>query len=802
MKTNHIKKITKTTASLAFLFSFTESRAQTNAGESIPAAKDAEQELYIIDTAFSSELSEMVVSSRRRKEKVQNIPIPIAVVGGVTVAEAGAFNVNRLKELVPTVQLYSSNPRNTTLNIRGLGSTFGLTNDGIDPGVGFYVDGVYFARPAATTLDFIDIERIEILRGPQGTLFGKNTTAGAFNIITAKPEFTLGAKAELSYGNLGFIQAKTSLTGALHSKLATRFSFSGTQRDGLLYNVATQKRTNDLNNLGAKAQFLYKPNERVSALLSGDFTRQRPDGFAQVYAGTVTTQRAGYRQFENIIKDLNYTLPSRNPFDRVIDHNTTWRSDNDLGGIALNLDVELGNGTLTSTSAWRYWNWNPSNDRDFTGLEVLKLSQAPSVHHQWSQEIRYAGELSRKTKVVVGAFFIGQQLKPSPYHTEESGKDQWRFSQSSASPLWQTPGLLDGYGIRTTSSLNALSSAVFANIDWQISKRLFVLPGIRFNYDKKEVDFDRTTYGGLVTSDPALLAIKNQVYSNQAFKADVDNTNISGNVTVQYRYNNNLNAYATYTTGFKPVGVNLGGLPSQNGEAILALAKVKPEYVNHVELGVKTKPSQSSVLNFTVFNTEVKDYQTQVQTAELGVNRGYLANAERVRVSGAELDGNIRLESGLSFYGSLAYTDGKYVSFKNAPVPLEETGAQQSFKDISGGRLPGISKWAASFGGEYNVKGSLFDQQGQYYLAVDAYYRSAFSSSNSPSQFLNIDAYTLLNARLGFRTVKGVGVNIWVRNLLDKDYFEQLVPAAGNAGHYAAVLGDQRTYGITFRYQF
>lgn len=801
MKTNHIKKITKTTASLAFLFSFTESRAQTNTGQSTPPAIDAEQELYIADTAFSSELSEMVVSSRRRKEKVQNIPIPIAVVGGVTVAEAGAFNVNRLKELVPTVQLYSSNPRNTTLNIRGLGSTFGLTNDGIDPGVGFYVDGVYYARAAATTLDFIDIERIEILRGPQGTLFGKNTTAGAFNIITAKPEFTLGAKAELSYGNLGFIQAKTSLTGALHSKLATRFSFSGTQRDGLLYNTATQKHTNDLNNLGAKAQFLYKPNERVSALLSGDFSRQRPDGFAQVYAGTVTTQRPDYRQFENIIKDLNYTLPSRNPFDRLIDHNTTWRSDNDLGGISLNLDIELGNGTLTSTSAWRYWNWNPSNDRDFTGLEVLKLSQAPSVHHQWSQEIRYAGELSRKTKIVVGAFFIGQQLKSSPYHTEESGKDQWRFSQSATSPLWQTPGLLDGYGIRTTSSLNALSSAVFANIDWQISKHLFVLPGIRFNYDKKAVDFERTTYGGLVTSDPALLAIKNQVYSNQAFKADVDNTNISGNVTVQYRHNNNVNAYATYTTGFKPVGVNLGGLPSQNGEAMLDLAKVKPEYVNHVELGIKTKPGQSSVLNFTIFNTEVKDYQTQVQTAELGVNRGYLANAERVRVSGAELDGNIRLENGLSFYASLAYTDGIYVSFKNAPVPLEETGAEQSFKDISGGKLPGISKWAASFGGEYNIKGNLFDQEGQYYLAVDAYYRSAFSSSNSPSQFLNIDAYTLLNARLGFRIVKGIGVNLWVRNLLDKDYFEQLVPAAGNAGHYAAVLGDQRTYGITFRYQ-
>jgi iron complex outermembrane receptor protein len=132
-------------------------------------------------------LNEVVVTARRRAETAQEVPIPISVVSGAAVEEAGAFNVNRIKELVPTVQLYSSNPRNTTLNIRGLGSTFGLTNDGIDPGVGFYVDGVYFARPAATSLDFIDIEQIEVLRGPQGTLFGKNTTAGAFNVTTAGP---------------------------------------------------------------------------------------------------------------------------------------------------------------------------------------------------------------------------------------------------------------------------------------------------------------------------------------------------------------------------------------------------------------------------------------------------------------------------------------------------------------------------------------------------------------------------------------------------------------------------------------
>lgn len=182
---------------------------------------------------FDNLLSEVVVTARRRSETAQEIPIPITVLGGARVEESGAFNVNRLKELVPSVQLYTSNPRNTGINIRGLGSPFGLTNDGLDPGVGFYVDGVYFARPAAATLDFIDIDRIEVLRGPQGTLFGKNTTAGAFNITTKKPQFESGAAFEVSYGNFGYIQAKASITGPIiKDKLAARISFSGTQRDG------------------------------------------------------------------------------------------------------------------------------------------------------------------------------------------------------------------------------------------------------------------------------------------------------------------------------------------------------------------------------------------------------------------------------------------------------------------------------------------------------------------------------------------------------------------------------------------
>jgi iron complex outermembrane receptor protein len=768
-----------------------------------------------IDLFDENVLAEIVVTARRRSETVQEVPIPISVIGGELAEDAGAFNVNRVKEIVPSVQLYTSNPRNTGINIRGLGSPFGLTNDGLDPGVGFYVDGVYYARPAAATLDFIDVERIEVLRGPQGTLFGKNTTSGAFNITTRKPSFEPGANFEVSYGNYGYIQAKSSITGPLSKKFAARISFSGTQRDGVIENVRTGQNVNDINNLGGRAQLLFKPSENTSIILAGDASSQRPVGYAQVVAGVVETNRSALRQFNTIITDLNYALPSLNAFDRKIDHDTPWKSDNDLGGISLNIDSKIGKGTLTSTTAWRYWNWGPSNDRDFTGLQSLAKSQNPARHENWSQEIRYGGEFSSNLSGVIGVFYIDQEVKING--TEESGSDQWRFVQTSNSNLWQTPGLFEGFGISTKSSIKSKSAAIFANADWKITEKFHVQPGIRFNYDVKDVVYDRTAYGGLDTATyqgskadkVALQGFKNGVYSNQYYVADADENNVTYNITLAYKASKRFNAYATYSTSYKPVGVNVAGLPVISGAVATDLAVIKPEDVKHIEAGVKTSPIENLNLNLTVFNTDISNYQTNVQSPELNVNRGYIANAEKVSVSGAELDANIRINRHFSFYAAATYTDGKYDKFTNAPLPLEETGAtnddgaQVAFKDVSDERLPGISKFAGSLGGEY-LSGAvkILALESKVFIGFDSYYRSEFSSSPSPSKYLNIDGYGLLNARVGFRTETGLSCFVWGRNLSDKDYYEQLLPAGGNAGHYAGVLGDPRTYGVTLRYNY
>lgn len=748
------------------------------------------------------ELAEVLITARRRSEEVQKVPIPITVINGIKAEQAGAFNVERVKELIPSVQLYSSNPRNTTLNIRGLGSTFGLTNDGIDPGVGFYVDGVYYARPAATTMNFIDLERIEVLRGPQGTLFGKNTTSGAFNITTGLPEFTPSGKVEVGFGNLGYIQAKTTLTGPLSDKIAGRVSLIGTQRNGTLENVSTGKYINDMNNLGFRGKLLFVPSSKWEIVFSGDASFQRPDGYAQVIVGVADTQYPDYRKFSSIIADLNYRLPSEDAFDRKIDHDTPWRSKNDLGGGALDVDYQLASGTLTSTSAWRYWKWGPSNDRDFTGLSVLSFSQAPSIHRQWSQEFRYAGELSKKLSGVFGLYFLGQTLNTDPYHTEESGDAQWRFSQRTQSELWATPGLFDGYGIRTTSTLESQSAAVFGQLDWEITKKWHLLTGLRYNYDNKDVSFDRQTYGGLETDNPELLVLKASVYTAQKFDVKVANQNLSGQVTLSFFPLENLMSFLTFSNSYKPVGINLGGLPTENGVPILDLAEIKPEYVRHLETGIKSQPIKGATLNLTLYRTEIEDYQTLVQNTQQGTNRGYLANAEKVSVQGVELEGSIPFTPFWSLHSSVSYTDGIYVSFPNAPVPIEETGGERSFKDISGQTLPGISKWSGSLGTELTRPGSFVGKESDFFIAGELFFRSSFSSSPTPSKYLVVNGYALVNARIGVRAKDGFSVMLWTRNLLNQDYFEQLLPASGSAGQYAGVLGDPVTYGLTMQLGF
>jgi iron complex outermembrane receptor protein len=205
--------------------------------------------------------------------------------------------------------------------------------------------------------------------------------------------------------------------------------------------------------------------------------------------------------------------------------------------------------------------------------------------------------------------------------------------------------------------------------------------------------------------------------------------------------------------------------------------------------------------NLAVYDTEIKDFQAQVVNAGVGVLRGYLANADKVRVRGLEFDGSASVGRRLSLYAAAAFTDGKYVSFPDAPPPLEETGGPQ-VKDISGSALPGISKRAVSVGGEYVQPSVIGGRRGQLFAAFDTSYRSSFSSSASASTYLVVDGYTLVNARVGFRAAERWTVSLWARNLFDTNYYDLLSAVPGNSGLYVGQPGDPRTFGVTLRLSF
>jgi iron complex outermembrane receptor protein len=760
----------------------------------------ADGQTVTTDLILTPRLSEaVVVTARRTEELAQDVPIPLAVVSGRQIDDAGAFNVNRLQQVAPTIQFYTTNQRNSFLNVRGLGLPFGLANDGIEIGVGIYVDGVFHSRPAAATFDFVDVERLEVLRGPQGTLFGKNTTAGALNVTTRAPNFLAKeGTVETTYGNFDFLQLKGSVSGPFGPRAAGRLSFSGTARDGTLHNVRTGEDVNTLDNKGVRGQLRFLPTGNLLITVAGDYMRQRPDGYAPVVAGIAPTRRAANRQFPQIAAELGYSLPSSNPFDRLIDTDTPWRGEQDYGGASLSAEWKAGPGRLTAISSWRSWVWGPSNDRDFTGLPVTVVSGAPSRQKQLTQEVRYAGEVSPRLDYVFGVFGFHQTLDGTITLESGSAAARWNLAPSANA---STPGLLDGYGQVATVDLTNTSAAAFGQVQWRLSDRFRILPGLRFNYDSKRGNYEQSIYGGLQTQTPALIALQRSIYSPAAYAADVSDTNLSGQLTVSYAIAGSVNTYATYATAFKSVGLNVaGGLPiiPATGLPDPSAAVIRPEDERHFEVGLKTSPRPGLTANFSLYDTVVRDYQTTVFGGDPSALRGYLANAEKVRVRGVEFDGAARVSDRLSFQGTATYADGRNVVFTKAPAALEDTGGP-AFVDISGSDLAGLSKWAFSLGGDFS---RVLRTNREIFAGFDTTYRSSFSSNPTPSKYLVIPGYGLLNTRIGIRTPNRWSVSLWARNLLDKDYFEMLNPVGGNTGIFVGFLGDPRSFGVTARISF
>jgi len=777
-------------------------------------------------------IEEVTVTARRREEDVQAVPIAISVVGGAALEEQGIFNLNRLTQLQPTLQFFSTNPRNTFVNIRGLGAPFGLTNDGFEQGVGIYINQVYYNRIASATLDFVDVQQIETLRGPQGTLYGKNTTAGAINITTRPPSFDFEGKAEVSLGNYGFKQGKASISGPLTDTIAARLSISNTDRRGTIYNVKTNTQINSQDNLGVRSSVLWNVSDDLKITFSGDYNLQNPICCGQIYALVGTTQRPLNRQYAALIARFpGYQVPSTNPFDRLTDLDAALAARNEMGGTSALAEWKVGPGTLTSITSWRYWDWGPANDRDFTGLPVYTKVNNPTKQDQYSQELRYNYE-GEKINAVAGLFGFTQKIRTKGIQESGSAASAWLLAPTSA--LSNNPAVLNGQLALNDIRLDNTSAAFFSKVNWKAFDRFTISPGIRVNYDKKKGLYDSVVTGTnslgqrvVVSSDPTSAsytdpwtAAQRGVQASQYFTADFSDWNLSYDLNLAYEVTDDVNAYATYARSFKTGGINLNGVPAQaNGAPQLDVARIRPERVDHFETGLKTQLlDRAATFNVTGFWTEIKNFQASVVSNVAGSTtlRGYLANAEEARVRGIETDLTVRPIDRLSAYLSGAFTDHEWVSFTNAPCPPELAGGGTGTPpgpaatpganspancNVSGQWMPGISKWSFSWGSEYNIPAQFLKLDGAVYGAYDASYRSKFSSNASRSIYTDVPGYAIHNFRVGFRTDQ-FDLSAWIRNAFDKGYFESLAVTSGSTGLISAQLGDPRTFGVTLRASF
>jgi iron complex outermembrane receptor protein len=784
----------------ASLFALLATPALASAEGAVPAEEPA------ADAASPSlDDSDILVTARRRQERAQDVPIALTAVSGDTLERTGAVSLTQIAQLTPTLVIRNNNARNTFANIRGLGSNSDQ-NDGLEIGVGFYIDDVYYGRVGASQFDFIDLERVEVLRGPQGTLFGKNTTAGAINITTRGPSFETGFTGEATLGEDGYHQVRGSLTGGLIKDFAAvRLTVSDTHRDGALFNLYNNRKVNDYDNFSVRGQLLLTPAPNVNIRIIGDYSKQTAYSRIASVVGLFNRFANGATLTNNWLDRATrggYTprFDINDPWARQVDVNGPIQANMKGYGVSGKIDWDLGPITLSSITAWRGWDWLPDNDTDSTPLAVTLRSGTDNHQRQFSQEVRLASNGERKLDYVVGLYYFWQNV---------NGLGHYQQGPDSAS--WNNPNAnraLANYALNGFLSYSIIepvtkSYAAFGEATWHATDSLSVTAGLRFTHEDKTGLFDQYTAAGndlsvLSPADRAAAqALRDAIYPQKRYTTGLKDDALTGRLTIAYKVAPDVLAYATYSRGSKSGGLSLGDLPAGISPV------VKPETVNAWELGVKSQFWDRRVtLNAAAYWTEVKNYQAGV-TEQIGTTSSsirYISNIPGVRSRGFELDLTVAPTEWIRFSGSAAYNQATYKDYRNAQVAPENRNLTQ-IQDLTGVQLANAPKFIYNIAADLVQPVSLLTPSDELYTRLDYNHRSSNDTSGSNSIYTRIPGYGLANARIGVRLQDArYDLAVWVTNLFDKQYFESL--GASNQGLITGALGTPRTFGGTLRVRF
>ena len=835
------------------------SQSTTAPGPTAPAAagEPTASSPFTVDT--------IVVTAQKRKENLQDVPVVVTVINRQLLQDSGVQDVKDLQRVVPGLTVTSdTSDATTTARIRGIG-TVG-DNPGLEPSVGIVIDGVYRPRNGVGFNDLGDLDQIEVLKGPQGTLFGKSTSAGVINITTAEPTFTYGGAAELTAGNYNAIGGSAEVHGPLlGDQLAGSFYFADRQRDGfqsVVTGPGPRTRDDDQNQdfYTARVQLLYKPNNDLSVRVIGDYTHRDEDCcLAVVYResqpfGTATGALNTQALVAGLAGAYGGEPQTPSPYNRVAYADQNDPEDNVDEGVSVQVDYKVPqlNGSLTSITAYRNWKLYTSQDPDFTNLDILDRTSGDENSEQFqdfSQELRFAGTF-QKLDFLVGGFYANEYLRENEQLLFGTGYNPLINEDISASALGvpiptalqlffgpnaQYPagqGDVDQYRQRTDTY------SLFTNETYHFTRKFDINIGARYTIDNKvDNSLNQNTspsVGGACDAiintplgrglgqsllNTVCLPIAESAFNNFANHQAESTSNTSGTVKGVYRWSPELLTYISYAKGFKAGGFNLDRIscPNAGGPSVDGPCPT----VNGAANGLVV--STSPITN-TFFKPEYSD-SAEVGAKTTLLDRKLLLNATLFYEKFSNFQDNTY--NGLVFVvDSLPYvyskgidTDFLYrptrdlnlqggLTIANTRFSHSDTGALLSsgYLGTPGERLPFAPQYSASLEATYtyHLPRELYAR-----LNLGAKYNSNYSSSSDEDPRKLQAAYTVTDGRLVFGPEnRAFDVEFFVENMFNTYYVQSSFNAPGQnapndaTGLVDAFLGAPRTFGATLRAKF
>jgi outer membrane receptor protein involved in Fe transport len=774
-------------------------------------------------------LTTVTVTAQKRDQDLHDVPITVTAIGSQLLRDSGVRDIKDLALLTSgLVVTSSSSEASTTARIRGIG-TVG-DNIGLESSVGVVIDGVYRPRNGVGFGDLGELERIEVLKGPQGTVFGKNTSAGVINVVTKRPGFEAEGEAELTGESFGGYDASASINGPLiDDKLAGRFYAGYRRRDGF-YDVSTGDGTRetqesaDRDVVVGRGQLLFTPSDSASLLFIADYARRTENCCAAVQINNGATAPL----IDAVAADSGVSRPA-DPFARLA---FADRSDGqqlrDMG-VSAELNFDRSFGKITSITAWRSFESEIGQDADYTSGDVLwRNSNGPNGNEfqQLSEELRFSGETD-KSEWMLGAFYAREDLDSdlnlrygADFETYYSLVLSAGMAPTLVSALTGRPAQTaypNGAGYQDRFEQRSDSFAVFTNDTFHFTERLHGTIGLRYTSEQKDLDSSYTNSdngAGCAASRaryPIISAVlpaaavagwynfgcatfADPIYNNASSSQSIDESETSGTAKLAFDFNDQLMSYLSYARGYKASGFNLDRERTpiaSTGAPLFAFdpdTSFKPETVDSYELGAKYASSNHMFrLNSSLFYQKFEDFQLNTFTGISFV----VVSIPEVTSQGVDLDFDLAPTDGLLFNAGVTYADTEYGDFTPPFAALFRLpNAQMSF----------APKWSASLATtyEHNLGSSM-----QWRFNVGAKYTSEYNTGSDLNPAKLQDALTVVNARVGIGAQdRKWFLEAWAQNLTDEEYYQVVFDATLQTGTYDAYLGAPRTYGLTLRMEF